>query len=100
MPKRGYYQTANKHIPHNDRAPGTIAKLALRQLAAYQRVARNWSYYTMGRCKRCSLCHQNIYFTEDENGVVYQYTTEEILALFVAHIRQNHEGEVSTDGIR
>lgn len=82
--------TPNKMIPLNDREKGEIAPVALQQLAEYQKAADGWGIYPDGRCRRCMECDENIYFTEDSNGVPYTYTDTEIQSLTVAHIRQCH----------
>jgi hypothetical protein len=96
---RGYYQTANKDIPLNDRGKGEIAPIAFDQLRPYREAAQTWPVYnemrdgeTMGPrwVHACRICTQAIWFNSDENKVAYDYSEEEMLALIIAHIRQCH----------
>ena len=87
----GYYQTPNLMIPLNDREPGEIADIAKEQLERWREIADTWPVYTDGRCNRCKECHQNIWFSTDPRGYKYDYNTDEILALKVAHVRQCHD---------
>lgn len=95
----GYYFTANKDIPYNDRRPGEIASVAIDQLKPYREAALTWPIYEIIRfsetsppreCNVCRECNQNIWFTTDEYGHKYDYNGDEIIALIVAHIRQIH----------
>jgi len=92
--KTGYYMTANKNIPLNDREPGEIADVAWAQLKPYREAAQTWpvyKHYEDNRHKnKCRVCSQNIYFDKDEDHNPYDYSDEEILALIVAHVRQCH----------
>lgn len=110
----GFYQTPNKMVPLNDREPGEIADIAIRQLAAYQLIAEGWGVYPVIRreeytdnhglttygpereCNICGVCEENIWFTSDPHGNKFTYSDDDILALIVAHIRQAHP-EVTTD---
>jgi hypothetical protein len=95
MTDRGYFTTPNTSIPLNDRAPGEIADIALRQLQPYQEAAKTWPILHTTRDGRsvnlCRECYENIWFDSDKHDVPYTYTEEEIQTLIVAHIRQNHE---------
>jgi hypothetical protein len=86
--------TPNKMIPLNDREPGAIAPVAIKQLQAYENVAKTWPIGFIFQddrwCNVCEWCGQNIWFERDINGVEYYYSAPEILALIVAHIRQVH----------
>ena len=95
----GYYNTPNSMVPLNNREPGTIADVAVRQLQRYRETAQTWPVYqemrhgvTMGPrwVHACRLCEQAIWFNADTNKVPYDYTEAEKLTLIVAHIRQNH----------
>lgn len=97
--EKGYYQTPNKMIPLNDREPGELAPIAIKQLEEYVKVARYWPverhiHNTPEKkgqpCWCCGICDQTIWFVCDPYGTMYTYTTDEILALKVAHIRQSH----------
>lgn len=91
----GYFQTPNMYVPYNDRESGEIAPIAIEQLEAWKAAAETWQTYTDGRANRCQECHQNIWFTKDPQGYPYTYTDDDISALKVAHIRQNHSEVVS-----
>lgn len=95
----GYYSTPNLMVPLNDREPGTIAQVALDQLAEWERIARHWpverhchdSEQKKGQpCWCCAFCDKTIWFINDPHGNIYTYDAGEILALKVAHIRQAH----------
>jgi hypothetical protein len=92
-----YYQSSNVNIPHNHRQPGRIALVAIKRLAAYQRIARQWPSYLDGRANRCTECMQNMWFNTDGHGVSYEYSDYEILSLVTAHIRQVHSEVVDDD---
>jgi hypothetical protein len=91
----GYYVTPNKNVPLNDREPGTIAQVALDQLAEWNAIAERWHYRETDNEVRCDYCGQNLWFVHDKHGVMYDYSREELLALTVAHIRQNHSEVIS-----
>lgn len=76
--------------PNDSPGNGTIHPIALEQLAKFADVALTWPLVNTGRENRCQICMQNIWFTSDTKGEVFKYTTDEILALVVAHIRQRH----------
>lgn len=76
--------------PNDSPMDGTIHPIGLEQLAAFQAVAINWPRYPDGRAMRCGQCDQAMWFTSDIIGTEYIYEDHELLALKVAHIRQNH----------
>lgn len=72
-----------------------IDQLALDQLAQWQDIAHTWPTFDAtinGRDGvQCGRCSQTIFFRTDVGGNRYVYFPNQILALIVAHIRQNHE---------
>jgi hypothetical protein len=97
MTEQGYYQTPNKFIPLNDREPGEIADVAKLQLIEWESAVEDWAIALVFRderwCNICAKCEQNVWFERDKNGIEYRYEPSEILALIVAHVRQNHAEE-------
>jgi hypothetical protein len=93
------YLTPNTQIPHNNRAPGTIAAIAITQLQPYRIAAQTWPVYQESRDGRwvhaCRVCEQAVWFNMDPNEQLYNYTEEEKLTLIIAHLRRCHEGEVN-----
>jgi hypothetical protein len=81
--------------PNDSPKDGTIHPLGLAQLAVFQEAAIMWPRYPDGRAIRCGKCDQSMYFTLDPGGKPYRYSDDEIMALIVAHIRQNHEEAVN-----
>jgi hypothetical protein len=79
-----------KDNPNDSPMDGTIHPIGLEQLAGYQRLADAWPRYPDGRAVRCGRCDQSLWFTYDEDGTPYRYSTDETMALTVAHIRQRH----------
>lgn len=68
-----------------------IASLGLRQLAAWEKIAKDWPVYTSAfGFIRCAHCDLTVWRTEDDSGQAYTYTDAEILALRVAHLRNHH----------
>jgi hypothetical protein len=94
----GYFQTPNVDVPLNNREKGQIADVAKDQLKVWQEAAWEWNVKTVIRhgreCNICGVCRQNIWFTADPKGIVYKYSTDEIVALIVSHIRQLHSSMV------
>lgn len=97
---QGYYQTPNTQIPLNQRQKGELAEIAVTQLEAFQLRARAWPMREVSRedinnnsrhGMACSYCDQMVYFISDPNGILFNYSDEEMLALTVAHVRQRHE---------
>jgi hypothetical protein len=83
-----------QHHPNDSPRDGTLHELAIEQLKKWQDIAQQWDTFEApinGRqgihCRRCS---QTIWFRTDMGGHVFLYTSDQILALVVAHIRQNH----------
>jgi hypothetical protein len=71
--------------------PRTIDSLALRQLAAWENIARKAPVYTSQRgFVRCAWCDLTVWRKEDDKGQPYQITDADILALRVAHLRNHH----------
>lgn len=71
---------------------GGIAPVAAAQLAAWEKIARDWELVTMPGQEhaRCHKCGQSVIRLYDDGKRVYQYTPESKLALTVAHLRQAH----------
>lgn len=101
------YWTSNKMIPLNDREPGEIAPIAWQQLRRFENAADTWPLVDhrhhsdthapqMGKC--CRICDKTVFFTQDPQGVVYEYTVAQMRALVVAHIRQCHEAIITENG--
>lgn len=61
------------------------------ELETWAPIAVKWKLYLDGFANRCTLCDQCIWFTHDMHGEQYMYSTEEILALIIAHVRQVHD---------
>ena len=100
MDNQGYFQTPNTQVPHNARQPGEIAPIAIQQLQRYRALAETWPIYRATfRENRCRVCDQNIWFSHDSTGHEYQYESGQVIALIVAHIRQNHEGAIDNEDI-
>jgi hypothetical protein len=95
----GYYQTPNVMVPLNKRERGEVADIAIRQLAVIQNCAITWPVVEQGNENRCGLCSQNLWFRYDTYGEPYGYSDEELLALKVAHIRQNHQEAYDVSGV-
>lgn len=81
-----------------------IDPLALAQLAAWERYARNWPMWfsekQTGWHLSCSVCGQTV-TPLTINGVPYTLTADIVLAAMVAHLRIVHaeiEREVYRDG--
>lgn len=89
-PRDAFYNTPNVFVPLNNREKGEIADVAKDQLIAWQIIAEEWPIAIEGRFNRCHVCGQNIWYTADATGDVYDYNDAEISALIVGHIRQNH----------
>jgi hypothetical protein len=70
--------------------PGELNPLALRQLQAWQDIARGWQLVQSGRHLRCPACNQSVVMLLDTAGRQYVYTDEQKLTLTVAHLRQAH----------
>lgn len=69
---------------------GKLAPVAQQQLAAWEKIAKDWPMYEDGWCYRCASCHINVIRLCDRNGVRYVYDPAELLTLTVAHLRQAH----------
>lgn len=95
----GYFQTPNIMVPHNNRERGTIAPIAKRQLEVITKFAHTWPIVQQGNKNICGLCSQNVWFTDDKHGSPFLYQDEEITALIVAHIRQNHQEAIDVSGV-
>lgn len=70
--------------------PAVISSVAKGQLAAWEDIARGWALYNDDICQRCASCHIAVWRLVDEHGTEYRYTSEQRLALIVAHLRQAH----------
>jgi hypothetical protein len=71
--------------------PRVISPLALRQLEAWEVIAKDWPVYTADfGFIRCAHCDLTVWRAQDDNGQPYQITDSEILALRVAHLRNHH----------
>jgi hypothetical protein len=69
----------------------SIAALALCQLREWEVIAEQWyTEVTDDGYLRCGACTQAIVRKTDRHGTHYDLSAPEILALTVAHIRQNH----------
>jgi len=77
--------------PNDSPGDGTIHPIALEQLQRYAKIAGTWKVYEDRHIMRCEKCHQGVWSIYDAKGNRYRYTSEEILALLVAHIRQVHD---------
>lgn len=70
---------------------GTIHPMAVGQLSEWEKVAQHWyTEVTDDGYLRCGQCTQAIVRKTDRHGTHYDLSMTEILALTVAHIRQNH----------
>lgn len=69
---------------------GELSPLAKQQLAAWEKLAHDWTFYLQGNQVRCTSCHIAVWRIYDRNMVRYHYTDAELLALKVAHLRQAH----------
>ena len=76
---------------------GQVAPLALRQLAAWEEIAKDWATFDGADAEfpnvvveRCASCFGGIYRKTDDLGKTYAYTDAEVLALVVAHLRLAH----------
>lgn len=82
-----------------------LAPLAVAQLAKWRVYARQWPLYQEegSAYVRCNSCTQAIIPIHDHRGHVYSYTSDQRIALIVAHIRQAHaeaESEVYGENSR
>lgn len=69
----------------------TIDSLAVRQLANWERIAKDWPVFESDAgYVRCAYDDMAIWRTEDNQGMPYQLSHLEVLALRVAHLRQHH----------
>jgi hypothetical protein len=98
------YLTPNTQIPLNNRAPGTMAAIAMEQLKPYMIAAQTWPIYqemrhgeTMGPrwVHACRVCEQAVWFDSDTDKRPFNYTEGEKLTLIVAHLRRCHEGNLN-----
>lgn len=70
---------------------GVLDAISLRQLQAWEHLARNWPVFTDDAVHmRCAHCDLSIWRIEDNQGKRYEYTPAEVLALRVAHLRNHH----------
>ena len=71
---------------------GHLAPLAVRQLAAWEDIARGWPSRpdADGKCQRCQACGVALYRLADDAGRPYRYGPGQVLAQTVAHLRQAH----------
>ena len=87
--------TPNNMIPLNDRKPGELAEIALKQLVPFREAAQQWPlYFTIrdGRsCYACKVCKFSIWFIRDIHDKPYDISDEEKTTLTTAHIRQSHK---------
>lgn len=67
-----------------------ISVLALRQLEAWEHLARHWSLYDESGYARCPFDDMAVYRSEDDSGSPYTWTEPQILAAKVAHLRNHH----------
>jgi hypothetical protein len=63
----------------------------LSALSLWESLANGWQWYELKGYLRCLLCNQAAYRIYDNNGTRYTIAEADILALKVAHLRQNHE---------
>ena len=69
----------------------TIDPLALRQLAYWEHLAKDWPVYTSeAGYVRCAYDDLAVWRTEDNQGQPYTWSPAEILAARVAHLRNHH----------
>jgi hypothetical protein len=103
-PKDAVFYVPNTKIPLNNRPKGVVAGVAVNQLKTYQERAANWPMFRVRRDGRdlyaCQLCEQSLFFYSDEEEQPFVYSDDELLALKVAHIRQNHDKDGTNDGKR
>lgn len=74
--------------------PGTYLitdRATLTQLERWQLATLDWPRYSDSTSIRCGECSQTIYRIRDDKGNKYVISDADCLALFVAHLRQNHE---------
>lgn len=86
--------------PNNSPRDGTIHPIAQQQLLEWQAIAERWHYSEENRYDdylerdrevvACGYCSQNLWFVRDDEGRLFEYSREQLLALTVAHIRQRH----------
>lgn len=70
---------------------GVIDSLAIRQLQAWEKIAKNWPVFASEfGFIRCAHCDLTIWRTQDDHGQEYTINDAEILALRVAHLRNHH----------
>ena len=71
--------------------PRDMNPLALRQLEAWEKIAKKWPVYTSDAgFIRCAHCNLTVWRTQDDHGQEYTISDSEILALRVAHLRNHH----------
>jgi hypothetical protein len=69
----------------------TISPVALRQLAEWEKLAKDWPVYTSeAGFIRCAHCDLAVWRTHDNHGQEYALSEREILALRVGHLRNHH----------
>lgn len=80
-----------QHHPNDSPKNGTLHDIALRQLKQWEDVAWEWpTYQDADGYIRCRMCGQSITRTHDNYGIEYVLTTDQLLSLTVAHVRQRH----------
>ena len=84
-------------IKNECESPGEVHPMALHLLEMWQEIAKKWPVVYRNGYMRCRPCQQAIMRTLDDKGQEYQTSEAEELALRVAHIRQRHETEVSSE---
>jgi hypothetical protein len=67
-----------------------ISYVATGQLAAWEKLAADWTVYHDETQVRCASCHIAIWRLNDDSGAIYVYGPGQKLALTVAHLRQAH----------
>jgi hypothetical protein len=80
---------ASNFTPHGTNFIEDVSTLTA--LERWQMVTIDWPRYPDSGLIRCGKCDQCIYRTHDDKGNKYLLDDADILALFVAHLRQRHE---------
>lgn len=72
---------------------GELAPVAIRQLAAWEKIAEAWQAKVAldeEGVGRCGDCGKGVLVWIDRHGSPYRYTHEQVLALTVLHLRNHH----------
>ena len=69
---------------------GELAPMIMRQLAAWETIAKDWPVSLDAETHRCGDCGKGIALALDGLKRPYRYTREQFLALVVLHLRNHH----------